>query len=110
LAGHIGVYSHNAFENLGDDHLLGQSFYIGAPPAKVSEPVSDGFPFFRGELTLTQKITLADRHVRLALLGDGQHFVSLDKVIKTMLETGLDLQMKYKETSRGGLAVSIVEC
>jgi L-serine dehydratase len=47
---------------------------------------------------------------RLALLGDGQHFVSLDKVIKTMLETGLDLQMKYKETSRGGLAVSIVEC
>lgn len=47
---------------------------------------------------------------RLALLGDGQHYVSLDKVIKTMLETGLDLQMKYKETSRGGLAVSIVEC
>lgn len=47
---------------------------------------------------------------RLALLGDGQHYVSLDKVIVTMLETGRDLQMKYKETSRGGLAVSIVEC
>ena len=47
---------------------------------------------------------------RLALLGDGQHYVPLDKVIVTMLKTGLDLQMKYKETSRGGLAVSIVEC
>ena len=47
---------------------------------------------------------------RLALLGDGQHYVSLDKVIVTMLETGRDLQMKYKETSRGGLAVCMVEC
>lgn len=47
---------------------------------------------------------------RLALLGDGHHYVSLDKVIETMLKTGLDLQSKYKETSTGGLAVSVVEC
>ena len=47
---------------------------------------------------------------RLALLGDGHHYVSLDQVIVTMLKTGLDLQTKYKETSRGGLAVSVVEC
>ncbi len=47
---------------------------------------------------------------RLALMGNGQHYVSLDKVIVTMLKTGLDLQTKYKETSSGGLAVSIVEC
>ena len=47
---------------------------------------------------------------RLALMGDGHHYVSLDQVIVTMLKTGLDLQMKYKETSRGGLAVSVVEC
>ena len=47
---------------------------------------------------------------RLALLGDGHHYVSLDQVIETMLKTGLDLQTKYKETSRGGLAVSVVEC
>jgi L-serine dehydratase len=47
---------------------------------------------------------------RLALHGDGEHKVSLDKVIKTMMETGADMKVKYKETSRGGLAVNIVEC
>lgn len=47
---------------------------------------------------------------RMALLGDGKHFVSLDKVIKTMRETGQDMKSKYKETARGGLAVNIVEC
>jgi L-serine dehydratase len=47
---------------------------------------------------------------RMALRGDGTHFVSLDKVIKTMRETGADMQSKYKETARGGLAVNIVEC
>ena len=41
----------------------------------------------------------------LALRGDGNHFVSLDKVIKTMRETGADMKVKYKETARGGLAV-----
>ncbi len=47
---------------------------------------------------------------RMALNGDGSHYVSLDKVIRTMLETGRDMQSKYKETSQGGLAVNIVEC
>ena len=47
---------------------------------------------------------------RMALRGNGTHFVSLDKVIKTMRETGADMKVKYKETSRGGLAVNIVEC
>jgi L-serine dehydratase len=47
---------------------------------------------------------------RMALRGDGSHFVSLDKVIKTMRETGADMKIKYKETARGGLAVNIVEC
>jgi L-serine dehydratase len=47
---------------------------------------------------------------RLALRGDGQHTVSLDKVIKTMMQTGADMKIKYKETARGGLAVNIVEC
>ena len=47
---------------------------------------------------------------RMALLGDGSHFVSLDQVIKTMRETGADMMSKYKETARGGLAVNIVEC
>ncbi|HYC46677.1 MAG TPA: L-serine ammonia-lyase [Burkholderiales bacterium] len=47
---------------------------------------------------------------RLALHGDGQHYVSLDNVIKTMRETGADMHTKYKETSRGGLALHVVEC
>lgn len=47
---------------------------------------------------------------RLALRGDGEHFVSLDKVIKTMRETGRDMKTKYKETARGGLAVNVIEC
>jgi L-serine dehydratase len=56
---------------------------------------------------------------RMAILGDGQHHVSLDKAIRTMRETGADMSVKYKETARGGLAlhvipvnipVNIVEC
>ncbi|MEJ2895630.1 L-serine ammonia-lyase [Bordetella avium] len=47
---------------------------------------------------------------RMALRGDGHHYVSLDSVIKTMRETGADMKTKYKETARGGLAVNIVEC
>jgi L-serine dehydratase len=47
---------------------------------------------------------------RLALQGEGKHKVSLDKVIKTMRETGADMKNHYKETSRGGLAVNIIEC
>jgi L-serine dehydratase len=46
----------------------------------------------------------------LALRGDGKHFVSLDQVIETMRQTGEDMQSKYKETSRGGLAVNVIEC
>lgn len=47
---------------------------------------------------------------RLALRGDGEQKVTLDKVIKTMRETGADMKSKYKETARGGLAVNIIEC
>jgi L-serine dehydratase len=47
---------------------------------------------------------------RMAMRGDGKHRVSLDKVIKTMRDTGRDMAEKYKETSRGGLAVNVIEC
>jgi L-serine dehydratase len=47
---------------------------------------------------------------RIAMMGDGTHVVSLDKVIATMWQTGLDMRDKYKETSKGGLAVNVVEC
>lgn len=46
---------------------------------------------------------------RMALRGDGTHFVSLDKVIKTMRDTGKDMHSKYKETARGGLALNVIE-
>ncbi|NQX27179.1 L-serine ammonia-lyase [Microbacteriaceae bacterium VKM Ac-2854] len=47
---------------------------------------------------------------RLALHGDGAHVVSLDTVIETMRQTGIDMSSKYKETSEGGLAVNVIEC
>ncbi|WP_181765860.1 L-serine ammonia-lyase [Streptomyces albidus (ex Kaewkla and Franco 2022)] len=47
---------------------------------------------------------------RMSLRGDGRHHVSLDKAIKTMKDTGADMKVKYKETSRGGLAVNVIEC
>ena len=47
---------------------------------------------------------------RMALRSDGKHRVSLDRVIRTMRDTGRDMLTKYKETSRGGLAVAVIEC
>jgi L-serine dehydratase len=46
---------------------------------------------------------------RMALRGDGTHFVSLDRVIRTMRDTGRDMHVKYKETARGGLAINVIE-
>jgi L-serine dehydratase len=47
---------------------------------------------------------------RISMRGDGKHFVSLDKAVKTMRDTGADMLDKYKETARGGLAVNVIEC
>ncbi len=59
----------------------------------------------------TMGATKAINAARLAVLyGDGKHFVSLDRVIETMRQTGIDMQVKYKETSLGGLAVNVVDC
>ena len=60
----------------------------------------------RNAIASVKAITAA----RIALRGNGTHFVSLDKVIKTMRETGKDMKVKYKETARGGLAVNVIEC
>jgi L-serine dehydratase len=59
----------------------------------------------------TMGATKAINAARLAVLhGDGSHHVSLDRVIETMRQTGVDMQTKYKETSLGGLAVNVVNC
>ena len=60
----------------------------------------------RNAVGAVQAVTAA----RLALSGDGMQLVTLDQCIKTMVETGADMKIKYKETARGGLAVNIVEC
>ncbi|TGD89653.1 L-serine ammonia-lyase [Mycolicibacterium sp. CH28] len=60
----------------------------------------------RNALAAVKAITAA----RIALRGDGQHRVSLDKAVKTMRETGADMKDKYKETARGGLALNVIEC
>jgi L-serine dehydratase len=60
----------------------------------------------RNAIAAVKAITAA----RMAIRGDGQHHVSLDKAIKTMRETGADMKDKYKETARGGLAVNVIEC
>lgn len=60
----------------------------------------------RNAMAATKAISSA----RIALNGDGTHYVSLDQVMKTMMETGADMKTKYKETSRGGLAVNFTEC
>jgi len=60
----------------------------------------------RNALAATKAFSAA----RLAVYGDGTHIVSLDMVIETMRQTGVDMSSKYKETSTGGLAVNVVEC
>ncbi|HET9897596.1 MAG TPA: L-serine ammonia-lyase [Streptosporangiaceae bacterium] len=60
----------------------------------------------RNAIASVKAITAA----RMAVRGDGSHYVSLDKAIKTMRETGADMKDKYKETARGGLALNVVEC
>ena len=52
----------------------------------------------------------ANTAARLALADDGYQYVTLDNCVRTMMETGLDMNAKYKETARGGLAVNMVEC
>ncbi len=60
----------------------------------------------RNALGAVKAVTAAS----LALRGNGSHFVPLDSCIETMRQTGLDMKERYKETSRGGLAVNVVEC
>jgi L-serine dehydratase len=60
----------------------------------------------RNAIAATKAIAAA----QLALRGDGRHHVSLDTVIQTMRDTGADMDVRYKETSRAGLAVNFVEC
>ncbi len=70
LAGKFGVYSHKPFEEWDASHVIGGDFYIGSVPKTVTEPVTDGLPFFRGNLTLTHTLELKHSNVCLSLDGD----------------------------------------
>ena len=78
----------------------------------ISEPVDVFAPgLLSGQVAfVTGGGTGIGQAAALALQGDGTHKVSLDKVIRTMRQTGADMSSKYKETARGGLAVNIIEC
>src|ERR1700723_3230597 len=97
---------------------------LGGTPEQVENPAQIGIEHTLG-LTCDPvgglvQIPCIDRNAvgsvkaitaaRMAVRGDGEHKVSLDKAIKTMRETGADMKDKYKETARGGLALNIVEC
>ncbi len=68
------------------------------------------FDLFKAGIGPSSPHTVGPMHAaRMVLRGSGEHFVSLDQVIKTMRDTGRDMQDKYKETARGGLAINVLE-
>ena len=95
--------------------------YLGGTPAQIGNAAEVGMEHNLGltcdPIGVLVQIPCIERNAmgavkainaaRLAFSGDGSHFVSLDKVIQTMRDTGRDMKSKYKETSRGGLAVSV---
>ncbi|RCI69629.1 L-serine ammonia-lyase, partial [Pseudomonas aeruginosa] len=98
VRGGSGQQGENAAE-IGMEHNLG----------RTCDPVGG-----LGQVPCSERNAMASvkaiNAARMALRGDGQHFISLDKVIRTMRQTGADMKSKYKETARGGLAVNIIEC
>lgn len=69
LGGDFGVYSDERFAPYKDSYLLGNDFYIDAVPEKISEPVTDGLPFFRGSLSLTKSFHFEAPNVRVCVEG-----------------------------------------
>ncbi|MBQ3132781.1 MAG: helix-turn-helix domain-containing protein [Clostridia bacterium] len=74
LAGHFGVYSDQEYQNDSHDsrYVFGDKFYIGAPPVTVTEPVTDGLPFFRGKLTISQDVSWTEDVTHLRFNGTFQ--------------------------------------
>ena len=102
----------------------GLAAVLGGPPAKVENAAEIGIEHNLGltcdpvgglvQIPCIERNALAGvkaiNAARMALAGDGIHHVSLDAAIKTMRDTGADMMTKYKETSRGGLALNVIEC
>ena len=69
LAGTFGVYNHSDYENYDSSAVCGHDFYIGAVPTKISEPTTEGLPFFRGKMTFRQNIELSNANTLLKVKG-----------------------------------------
>jgi len=97
LCGTVGQVEHAA--QIGMEHNLGMT--CDPMGGLVQNPCIE-----RNAMGAIKAINAA----RMALCGERQQVVSLDKVIRTMMQTGADMKTKYKEASRGDLTVNVVEC
>lgn len=100
LAGKFGVYAQSPWETFDQECLLGKDFYLGPVPQAITEPVTEGLPFFRGDLTLTQEISLSQRDVLLRLEGEymaAKVWLNDQYVGAMFLNNSLDLYQFAKE-------------
>lgn len=100
LAGKFGVYSDGEIEDIDEQAVCADSFYIGAVPQKVSEPILEGFPFFRGTLTMSQNVALSQQDTILKLEGRYQAakvYVNGKKVGKLLFEREIDISPYISE-------------
>ena len=97
-----------------DDRNLRKALSTRLMQSRMSALLSIGFLYVAvrerfGSSLLQARLRADTTSARMALRGDGEHYVSLDQVIKTMRDTGRDMQDKYKETATGGLAINVLE-
>ncbi len=110
VCGKFGVYTDTGFTDSGEGFVCADNFYIGAEPQTVSEIVTDGFPFFKGEMTLKQTVTLENKNVALRI--DGTQQVAYIKVNglsagKLLFNTTLDIS-KFAKVGENEIEVTLV--
>lgn len=94
LAGKFGVYSDGEIQDMDEQTVCADSFYIGAVPQKVSEPILEGFPFFRGTLTMSQSAELSQQSTILKIEGRYQTakvFINGEKAGDLLWKRQLDI-------------------
>lgn len=100
LKGDFGVYSHEEVSECGTDIVCGRNFYIGKVPTVINEPVTDGFPFFRGTLKLSQSLMLNQTNVILHIMGRflcADVWINGHKMEKLLFERRIDISSYAKE-------------
>lgn len=101
IVGNFGVYARNGFEDaIEPEFIIGDDFYIGSKPKKVTEPVTDGLPFFAGSVTMSQKVQLTTKDTLLQIAGAylmAEVFVNGGNAGKLLFDTELDISAYAKE-------------